>query len=462
MKSVMKHQFSQIPKTEIPRSAFNRSHGYKCSFNAGHLIPFYVDEALPSDTFNVKATIFCRLATPLHPIMDNLFCDVFFFSVPIRIIWSNFRKFMGEQDNPGDTTDYVTPKIATPPAGWLVGSLEDYFGLPTGVDNLEVCSFWHRSYNKIYQDWFKDQNLIDSPVLETGDGPDSPTNYSILSAGKRHDYFTSALPWPQKGNAVQLELGDKAYIVSAAPTGQSYNILDTNLTTRRNLWAGTTDLQPSTTTGGTVANSLYADLSSATASTINELRQAFQLQRLYERDARGGTRYKELVKSHFGCDFPDLPNRPEYLGGTTSPVRFTPVAQTSPTGTYANTPQGNLSAFGTITVNGAGFTKSFVEHACVMGILRVRADQNYQHGIPRMFSRSTRWDFYWPALSHLGEQSILNKEIYAQGTSADDLTFGYQERFAEYRYFPSKICGILRSMAASSLDSWHLAQSLRL
>lgn len=471
--SVMKHDFSKVPSANIPRSQFNRSCGLKTTFDAGYLVPVFLDEALPGDTFNLKMTAFSRLATPIHPFMDNLFMDSFFFAVPIRLIWDNWQKFNGEQTDPGDSTDFLVPTMTSPVGGYSTGSLSDYFGIPISKAGLVHSSLWHRAYNLIWNEWFRDENLQDSVVVDKDDGPDTPTDYVLLRRGKRHDYFTSCLPWPQKGDAVELPIGASAPVYGDGKAlgltdGTTSYGLAVNTTTARVYTTNYNQNVGSAAAGASAGNvavgvvtsgvsGLYADLSSATAATVNQLREAFQIQKLYERDARGGTRYTEILRSHFGVVSPDARlQRPEYLGGGSSPVNVNPIAQTS--STDATTPQGNLAAMGTCSLMNHGFTKSFVEHCVIIGLVSVRADLNYQQGLNRMFSRSTRWDFYWPALSHIGEQAVLNKEIFAQATSADNDVFGYQERFAEYRYKPSQITGLFRSDAASTLDSWHLAQ----
>ena len=453
--TTLSHEFSKVPNADIQRSTFNRVHGLKTTFDSGQLIPIYVDEVLPGDTFQMNATGFGRLATPIYPLMDNMYVETFFFFVPNRIIWDNWEKFNGAQDDPGDSTDFLVPQITS--ATVAEGSLYDYMGLPTQIAGLDFNNLHGRAYNLIWNEWFRDENLQDSITVPKGDGPDTLGDFTIQKRGKRHDYFTSALPWPQKGDAVSLPLGTQAPIATDQGTSGSLSVLNTTTNTQRFMTVKLgTYIDTSATSGASDANKIYADLSDATAATINELREAFQIQRLYERDARGGTRYTEILQSHFGVTSPDARlQRPEYLGGQKTELMMQPVPQTSSTDTTS--PQGNLSALGTLSSRG-GFSKSFVEHGVLIGMACVFADLTYQQGLNRMWSRRDRWDFYWPSLAHLGEQAVLNQEIYAQGTSTDSETFGYQERFAEYRYKPSQVTGKMRSNATGTLDAWHLAQ----
>ena len=454
-------------------ATFDRSHGLKTTFNAGELVPIYVDEALPGDTFSCNLTAFSRLATPIHPTMDNAFMDTHFFAVPVRLVWDDFEEFMGETktykaagtDRLDGTPDFsvaapVPPTITAGGSGEAEQSLSDYFGIPTKVAGLEFSALWHRAYTLVWNDWFRDENLQAPKTLLTTSGSDA-TTYALLNRGKKHDYFTSALPWPQKGADVTIPLGTKALIdydgtlnddINSRPTvGTSGGV--NQLVTKSTGEVYVSNLQPPNNT----TNQLYADLTDATSATINQLRLAFATQKFLEIQARGGSRYIEVIKNHFNVTSPDARlQRPEYLGGGSSPVNISPVAQTS--STDATTPQGNLSAIGTTVLSGHSFTKSFTEHTIVIGMVSVRTDLTYQQGLNRMFSRETIYDYYWPTLSTIGEQAVKNKEIYAQGTSADETTFGYQERYAEYRYKPSSVTGKFRSNATGTLESWHYAQ----
>nr|QJB19449.1 MAG: major capsid protein [Microvirus sp.] len=475
------HNFSQVPKADIQRSSFNRSHGYKTAFNAGYLIPVFVDEALPGDSFNLKMSSFARLSTPIVPFMDNLYLSSFFFAVPYRLVWANFKKFCGEQAKPTDSTDYTMPVFtAYSPA---VESLSDYMGIPIAdavsplgaAGTLSHVSLWHRAYNLIWNEWFRDQNLQDSVVVDLDDGPDDIADYVLLKRGKRHDYFTSCLPWTQKNNTgtpVSVGIAGSAPISGLGVRDTTYgytNVNDvydsqtkavTTYATAAECGAGYGQVFAIRKGAGNYPD-VYADLTAATGITINSLRLAFQTQKMYERDARGGTRYREIVQSHFGVLDPNDSRlqRPEYLGGGTSPIMLTPVPQTSATAGALAT--GRLSAAGIHQQSGQGFVKSFSEHCLLIGMVCVYADLTYQTGLNRMFSRSTRLDMYWPALANIGEQAVLNKEIYCQGSvnpTKDAEAFGYQERFAEYRYKPSNITGKMRSHCSTPLDYWHLSQ----
>lgn len=492
--SVMQPQerFSTVPSANIDRSKFNRSHAYKTTFDAGKLIPVYVDEVLPGDTFHMKAQAFTRLATPIKPIMDNIKVDLQFFFVPNRLVWSEFEQFMGDRPHPDfDPNTLSVPQIALD-AGSEFSELAGYFGLPTneiltknGGSSLapKVNCLPFRMYNLIWNEWYRDQNLQDPVVVNTSSNSDT-AEFKILPRGKRHDYFTSCLPWPQKGAAVTLPLsGDyESYPFTLDVTGDvsNKNIDFTNdgywnetrlgedgsvVGYRRFVTVGgvgplsgeplKAELKDGSFTGKTKSATITIDGSSIQSVSINDLRQAFQIQKMLERDARGGTRYIELILSHFGVVSDDARlQRPEFLGSGTFNVNMHPVSNTA--GDAA--PQGNLSAFA--VGSGAGtFSKSFTEHGFIIGLISARSDLTYQQGINRMWSRETRYDYYWPTLAHLGEQAVLRKEIFAnKNPQENELVFGYQERYAEYRYKPSLITGKFNSGVNASLDVWHLSQ----
>lgn len=491
MKSSSQHVFAQLPNVQIPRSSFKRNMTWKTAFDSGYLVPIYVDEALPGDTYNVKVQQFARLSSPLSlPVMDNIYLDTFFFAVPIRLLWDNFERMCGARDNPDDHNDYLAPIIDWKDGSCTELSLSDYLSIPLGYKG--VCtSLWHRAYNLIWNEWFRDGNLQDSVQVPTGDGPDDIGLFNLLRRGKRHDYFTSALPWVQRGPASTIGL--TGYAPVSGFDGEQYRSFalnpspDSELSANHYLIRGTTS-QSSTSAGfsppadypfappntgvsasttapaslktlAVPAGSLFADLTQASAITINSLREAFAIQRQLERDARAGSnRFTEILLTNFGVTSPDARlQRPEYLGGGSYPLQVHTVAQTSATESGSLTPQGNLAAY-SLGGGGCGFVKSFVEHSVIIGLACVRCDLTYQQGLHRMFSRRARFDWYWPALHNLGEQAVLNKEIYADNTADDDKAFGYQERWAEYRYGQSRITGKLRSTAAQPLDAWHLAQ----
>ena len=474
--SVTSHTFSEVPKAMISRSSFDRSHGVKTTLDASYLVPIFVDEALPGDTFNLNMTGFARMATPIKPIMDNMFMETFFFAVPNRLLWDKWEDFMGNQASaevsnlpvgPTPLDNQVEiPTITLPPAlpQAREQSIYDYMGLPINSDaNVVLSALPLRAVNLIYNEWFRDQNLCPEVIVNTGDGPDDVLDYELLKRGKRHDYFTSALPWEQKGEAVSIPTLGSAPVVSAGngiPTfsvsaGAPINLRGDGTTNTE--WSGA----PVTGNAAWSEPALEADLTLATTATINDLRVAFQLQKMLERDARGGTRYTEVIHAHFGVTSPDARlQRPEFLGGGRSRVNINPVQQTTQDidGAGVNTPQGNLAAYGTASLMNHGFTKSFTEHCTLIGFVNIRADLTYQEGLDRMWIRRGRYDFFWPAFQHVGEQAVWADEIYASSDNDQAPVFGYQERYAEYRYKPSKITGKFRSNAPDSLDIWHLSQ----
>lgn len=464
-KMASQHEFAMVPRSDVPRSTYMLQQSLKTTFNGGDLIPIYCEEILPGDHFRGDVALFGRLATPITPVLDNAELETFFFFVPNRLTWENWEAFISGED-------YILPVINAPVGGFAPLSIYDYFGIPcTGqvdpTSQLTVQALPLRAYNLIFNEWFRDQNLVTALDENTGDGPDTPADYAVRKRAKKHDYFTSALPWPQKGTAVSLPLGSTAPVipsfVGAAP--QFRNLTDSTNVGRLLNPAGAVNpvgvenIQVNGSAMGWQTTGLVTDLSAATSATINALRLAFQVQRLLERDARGGSRYIEQLESHFGVRPPDFRlQRPEYIGGGRSRINSHPIAQTS--STDATTPQGNLAAFTTVQGGGHRFNYAATEHGYIIGLANVRTDLTYQQGTRRHWMRQTRYDFYFPAFAHLGEQAIFQGEIFATGLNPNDreTIFGYQERWAEYRYTPNQICGLFRSTTANNIDVWHYSQ----
>lgn len=470
------NQFNNIAPAPIPRSMFKRDFTRRSTFNQDYLVPVFVDEILPGDDVNIRMTAFTRMSTPIKPLMDNLYMETFWFFVPNRLVWDNWEKFQGEQVNPGDSVAYTIPKLDKTKAplsttGFAVQSVYDYLGLPTLVTNIDnISCLFNRGVDLIWNDWFRDENLQNSITVPTNDGPDDPANYVLRKRNKRKDYFTSCLPWPQKGNAVTIGIGGTAPVtISSATVGSPVNLTNSQL---RMEYASAVPTQGGRLVSGASYNvgqsnnSLInaqlngtADLSAATAITINALRQAALYQQILELDARGGTRYVESIYSRFGVISPDFRlQRPELIGQGSTRINIYAVPQTAPS-SAGTTPQGNLAAFGTAVISGDhGCRYSATEHGMIIGLLNVRADLTYQQGLPKMFTRRTRLDYYEPLLNGLGEQAVLKQEIMATGTATDIEGFGFVERFSEYRFKNSEITGKFRSTDPTSLDVWHLAQ----
>ena len=443
-----------LPQVKIGRSKFNLSEGHKTAFNGDLLIPIHWDELNPGDTFDVKIKGLLRLATPVVPVMDNIKVKYFSFFVPNRLLWEHWQNFMGERPTPSDTTDYQVPQISTE-TGIEFSTIGDYLGIPPKIANLKASALPFRAYNLIWNEWFRDENLQEPVPVVLTDAEEKMSSYKLLKKNKTSDYFTSCLPWAQKGDPVMVPLVGSAPVMVDSESGPS-----TFVATSARLYDGR-DYQgfarTSNEKNGSAEATLYADMSKVASSSINDLRKAFQVQKLLERDARGGTRYVEVIQSHWGVTCPDYRlQRPEYLGGGSDYVNVTPIAQTS--ATDSTSPQGNLSAVGVAGTDGNGYVYSATEHGIVMTLACVSADINYQQGLHRKWSKLNRFDYMFPSFWHLGEQAVLNKEIYATGTSTDNEVFGYQQRYRELREGVSKISSLFRSTAPQPLDFWHLAE----
>lgn len=470
--------YSQVPHANVQRARFKRDYSLLTTMNEGDLVPIYCDEVLPADTAKINLNALMRMSTPLYPVMDNCYCDFYFFFIPSRLLWEHFENLMGQNDSTfwAEPTEYTTPKTTAPSGGWNVGTLADYFGIPTGVANLQVNSLPFRAYAKVWNEWFRDENLQQPVTMSKTDattaGSNTGTNLTDAEAGglplkvcKYKDYFTSCLPSPQKGNAVKLPLTGNAPIVGKNVTGgenieYSLRVVDGGNVRVSDFYINAPDIKfpnGSTRVQDESQNAfLYADLGSVAATTINELRQAIAVQHILERDARTGTRYKEYLQGAWGVTSPDARlDRSEYIGGFRLPININQVIQTSATDTTS--PQGNTAAFSMTTMSRNMATYSATEHGFILGLAAVRVDHSYQQGLSRMWTRSTRFSYYDPMLANLGEQAVLNQEIYAQGTAADEEVFGYQEAWADYRYRTNMITGEMRSTYAQTLDAWHYA-----
>jgi len=481
--AVSQSQYAMTPRVDIPRSAFDTEYAYKTTFDANNLIPVYVDEVLPGDSHRVTMNAFCRLATPIVPPMDTLVLESFFFFVPSRLVWTNFRRFMGEQLTITDVTQFLIPQLTVNNTQNLPGMIADYFGIRnSSATPASVNALPFRCYNLIWAEWFRDEDLQNPPPINTGDGPDLVTDYLLLARGKRHDYFTSCRPWPQKPGAVG-DTGSMGGNVNLFIPGQAFTLHDATIQTGFGVGAPVTGIGitaavaagASLTTESGNRSRTYAGHYSDTAHElkfeaapgvnvpsirvlINDIRTANQIQILMERNARGGTRYTEIVRSHFGVVSPDARlQRPEYLGGGRTFINVAPLAQTSATAGTAYL--GELAGIGTALAFDHGFSQSFSEHGYIIGLVSVHANLTYQQGTNRMWFKRGRYDFYWPSLAHLGEQAVLSKEIFVDGTAGDETVFGYQERWAEYKYKPSIITGRFRTGTVNALDIWHFAQN---